>query len=108
MKKTGELDALGGQGQMATFIVSPSDRGFLRLQSVHDQAVYLAVRQGRLDKGPGGQACDLVLTPSIPGSIVITHAHGHGAVAFDQGGHPCDPRQQLPNPAFAQFQITPA
>jgi len=110
LKKTGELDAMGGKGQMATFVVAPSDRGFLRLQNVHDMTAYLAVGKGQLRKGEGGQACDLLLAPNpaVPGAITVTHAHGHGGIAFDAVGNPCPPGNQPADPNFGAFRISNA
>ena len=60
---------------MATFIVAPSDRGFLRLKSVHDQSAYIAVGKGKLKPGQGTCREPLNSTPMGVHSISPAYLH---------------------------------
>ena len=42
------------------------------------------------------------------GAITITHAHGHGGIAFDAAGNPCEPGAPPADPNFGAFRINNA
>lgn len=86
----GVIDSLGGNGQWATFIVSPNN-GYLRLMAEGHPGKFLAIRNGSLGLGPGGPACELALATISPGVFMVQHARGHGNLAFEYSGFPLAP-----------------
>ena len=86
IKKDGSVDALGGNGPWAKFVVDPSPSGYLRLRSVGEPTHYLALRGGEASCGRGGPNCQLSVFRSGDGAHCFRHAARDEGVGFHNDG----------------------
>ena len=92
LRQDGNVDGQGGNGEPATWIVSPSN-GHIRFQNKHAPDRYLALRDGQLTFGPGGQWTELIVQPVGNDVIVLRGAYGQGGVGIFPDGSTKPPMQ---------------
>ena len=104
INETGLVDACGGNGQFATFIVSPNN-GYLRLRNFKYQDRFLAIRDGVLTYGTGGKDCELFARQVGPEQYVFRAVNSPAGVGFLQDGRPTLPAQTLED-VYAHFIVS--
>eukprot|EP00040_Diaphanoeca_grandis_P002136 m.20635 g.20635 ORF g.20635 m.20635 type:complete len:417 (+) comp13029_c0_seq1:84-1334(+) len=104
IRPNGNVDCEGGNGNPAKFMVQPT--GFLRLASVANPQRFLALRKQKVDHGPGGPACELLITGTpFPGIVTLSHAKGNGFLASGPGGDVYISQTTGPNDRATHFRI---
>eukprot|EP00042_Codosiga_hollandica_P059599 m.919973 g.919973 ORF g.919973 m.919973 type:complete len:157 (+) comp60598_c0_seq1:296-766(+) len=99
----GRVDALGGGGKFAQFIVAPN-HGFIRFQNVYNPGVYLAIRNGQVTFGEGMGHCEFFVNSIGPDIITLKAAHEAGGMGFHANGMPKE-AWTTHDGTFGQFQI---
>lgn len=100
----GVVDARGGNGKFAKFMVQPT--GFLRLDSFAHPGQFLRIRQNQIDHGPGGKACELIVTGTpYPGIVTLSHAGGNGYLASDPQGNVFCSKTTGPNERATHWRL---
>ena len=100
----GTVDANGGNGALATFVVAPSN-GYLRLQNLKHPDRFLAIRDGYLTYGTGGLDCEFFAKSVGAEQFVLRAVHCTAGVGFLPDGRPTMPMQTMED-AHAQFIVS--